>query len=100
MSTRPRIGATVLLGIAAVSGLLLPAASAQGSSRSSSSHSESRRVVVQNGEEETLTDEQLKILMRILACYEPSVFLWLVLTIEIYLNIIVEKLSKLWRQDR
>jgi len=57
-------------------------------------------IVVQNGEEETLTDEQLKILMRILACYEPSVFLWLVLTIEIYLNIIVEKLSKLWRQDR
>jgi hypothetical protein len=57
-------------------------------------------IVVQNGEEETLTDEQLKILMRILACYEPSVFLWLVLTIEIYLNIIVDKLSKLWRQDR
>lgn len=57
-------------------------------------------IVVQNGEEENLTDEQLKILMRILACYEPSVFLWLVLTIEIYLNIIVDKLSKLWRQDR
>ena len=57
-------------------------------------------IVEQNGEEETLTDEQLKILMRILACYEPSVFLWLVLTIEIYLNIIVDKLSKLWRQDR
>lgn len=57
-------------------------------------------IVVQSGEKTKHTQEQLEILKRILACYEPSVFLWVFLKIEIYLRLLTEYLYKMWRQDR
>lgn len=56
-------------------------------------------IVVQNGEKTKHTQEQLEILMRVLACSEPSALLWLVLKIEIFLTLLKMYLAKLWRQE-